>query len=184
VLQPKLPRDAETITPKCLQKDPAKRYASADALADDLGRFLDGRPIAARPVGSAERAWRWCRCPRPAKGYAGQLEVREREATAHAGQPEVREKEARDERDRARRLLFVGQMSAASEALNDGRVPRPVEVLAATTPGPGEPDLRGWEWHHLDCLTRPAVRRGLPGPVVRRGRGPRDPAGRGAPPGE
>jgi WD40 repeat protein len=60
-LQRNIPRDVDTICLKCLQKDPARRYATAGELRDDLQRYLDGMPILARPVSWAGHAWRWCR---------------------------------------------------------------------------------------------------------------------------
>jgi WD40 repeat protein/serine/threonine protein kinase len=60
-LDPQLPRDLVTVVHKAMARDPADRYQTAGALADDLRRFLDDRSIVARPVSLPEQAWRWCR---------------------------------------------------------------------------------------------------------------------------
>lgn len=60
-LDPHIPRDLETIVLKAIAKEPARRYWTADAMADDLIRFLSDRPIRARQTSSLEKVWRWCR---------------------------------------------------------------------------------------------------------------------------
>jgi tetratricopeptide (TPR) repeat protein len=91
-LQPKLPRDLETVCLKCLAKEPRKRYATAEALADDLRRFLDGRPVLARRTPGWERAWKWAR-RKPAWAAQIALAVGAAGAIAGLGYNHVRELE-------------------------------------------------------------------------------------------
>jgi hypothetical protein len=72
-LNPKIPRDLETVCLTCLRKEPARRYATASALAGDLRRWLDGEPIQARPASPLEHAWRWCRRRPAGAALAGAL---------------------------------------------------------------------------------------------------------------
>jgi WD40 repeat protein/tRNA A-37 threonylcarbamoyl transferase component Bud32 len=126
-LHPRLPQDLETICLKCLEKAPARRYATAAALAEDLTRFLNGEPIVARPVRAVGRIWRWCRrhpleaalaavvLAALAAGtaistyFAVQAGAREKDAL-------VRAQEARDERDRADRKAREVKEAHASRA--------------------------------------------------------------------
>jgi serine/threonine-protein kinase len=115
-LAPKTPRDLETICLKCLQKDPARRYASAAGLADDLGRFRDGRSILARPVPAWERAWKAAR-RRPA--VAGSILALVLAAAAVFGVVAWKNAQLQKERDAAR---AAEEEAHAQEKLARGRL--------------------------------------------------------------
>ena len=170
-LAPSVPRDLETIIAKATARDPAARYATAGALAEDLQRFVEDRPIRARRAGPVERTWRWCRRnPALASLWAALIGVL-LAGTATASYYAVRarrqalEREADRQRARRRRsgdrasgacgggTTSAGSTSPLSECL-DNNVARALELLDGCPA-----DLRGWEWDyawrqcHLDLHT-------------------------------
>jgi tetratricopeptide (TPR) repeat protein/tRNA A-37 threonylcarbamoyl transferase component Bud32 len=118
-LQPKTPLDLETICLKCLQKEPAKRYASAAALAEDLGRFREGRPIRARPAGALERAAKWAR-RRPV--VAGLSALAAALTAAGVGAFAWAYGQALDQRDRALKAEGERQAQLARELAGSARL--------------------------------------------------------------
>ncbi len=165
-LNPAVPRDLETIALKCLAREPARRYASAAAVADDLAAFLEGRPVRARAVSSVEKIWRWCR-RRPALAAALAFAVlalvggtvvslllagRARESASRALASESRalasESRALAAAEETRRALYAATMLRAYDDLHEGS-PLAAPALEGLLPAPGQKDLRGWEWHWL-----------------------------------
>jgi hypothetical protein len=167
VWQPKTPRDLETITMKCLQKEPRHRYPAACDLADDLRRFLDGVPIRARPASLEERAWKWARRhPSVAAmgllvvvavvlGFAGVAWQWRQAAQGRASAEMARDETAAaltlaDERlDLAEEGLYLSRITQAHDRVRSGDVAAAADLLRRCRPNATRPDRRGWEWYYL-----------------------------------
>ncbi len=173
-------RDLETVTMKCLEKQPTRRYDSAKALADDLTAWLDNRPIAARPPGQVERLSRLAQ-RHPARlmfalmglllaitlGIGGpvvawhQTQLRKIADTERerAEQERLAADAAKDEADRAAEMNRRLAYAYSNRLVNAITGNRPFAlgahhaILRTKTPLAGKEDLRGWEWYYNYAAT-------------------------------
>ncbi|HXJ61035.1 MAG TPA: hypothetical protein VNU68_30690, partial [Verrucomicrobiae bacterium] len=176
LLNPSVPRDLETLCLKCLEKEPARRYQTAQALAEDLDRFLKAEPIRARRIGPTARLWRWCR-RKPLVASLGAATLVLLLAIA-VGSPiaiyrinHERQRAERGELD-ARQKAYASDMKLVQQALAQNNLGRALELLNRHRPELVVPasadsasglfraypdrlkaglrtDLRGWEWRYL-----------------------------------
>jgi len=153
-----VPKDLETICHKCLQKDPAKRYGSAQEFADDLQRWLKGEPIRARAVSRSERAWRWIkRNPVLSGSIASAISAVILGSIAslwfgiESKRSEVRALASAEE---SRRNLYSGHMNLAHRNWESNRVELARDLLSRQLPEVRNlvVDMRGFEWYYMDRL--------------------------------
>ncbi|MBI4582951.1 MAG: protein kinase [Planctomycetes bacterium] len=158
-LNPRVPKDLETIVLKCLRKEPADRYGTAEALGQDLRRFVRGDPIEARPEAAADRLGRWLQRRRKSIVVAGAvLAVGIAGLTAAVALITRAYSITANERDARSRDLYVSDMRLALSDWEDGNFSRFESLVERHQPQAGEQDLRGWEWHYLESLRHGALK--------------------------
>ncbi len=167
LFNPEVDLDLETICLKCLEKEPDRRYASANALANDLDRWLRSEPIAARPATNVERIKKWVH-RRPAVAALGAalllavlagtssvtLEWRRAESERQRAEGEWNRAELTAES--LRQNLYVANVGLALRAWEAGEAGSARELLGQQRPAKGQKgDLRTFEWRYLYGITRP-----------------------------
>jgi eukaryotic-like serine/threonine-protein kinase len=174
-LRDSIPVDLETITLACLEKDPSRRYATAQAVAEDLGRFQNGEPILCRPTGKVERTVKWMyRKPAQAAlvgvgsiavlilavlivGFFvnAQLQAVNTDLTNAEKKLKVANGELEIKQAYVQRLNYVADMNLAHQAWQTDNF----ELLDQFLTAYDNSDLRGFEWHYLRRLSRTDGRR-------------------------
>ena len=144
-LNPTIPADLEIICLKCLEREPERRYQTSQELADELGRFLDGEPVLARPVGPTAKVWRWCR-RKPALATAIGLVLLLLLVVAigspvavfrisQARQSELAQlRRAETKELEARQFQYASDMNLAHQAVQDGDTFRALQLLGRHRP--------------------------------------------------
>jgi WD40 repeat protein len=191
-LDPRIPRDLETIVLKAMAKEPGRRYASAGEVAEDLRRFLADRPIWARRVHTPERLWRLCRRNPALAWLTGSVAAlvlavtvvstvsavwlkgerdRARNAEQNLGrqfeQTDTQRQRAEHEATRNRRLVYAADMQLAAQLWDNEPAParQAAELLKRYLPAPGEEDLREFTWHYQQRLLHDARELSVEQPV-------------------
>ncbi len=162
-INPAIPRDLETVVLKALAREPERRYQTPGELAADLKRFLDDRPVSARPVGEVEKLWRWCRRNSTLTALAAcllatlvlgligvcwkWLEAEQQREEAHRSELEARAErlEAQDERKKAqdeRKKALEAQARAEAALKEQERAAKTADQVADFLVGLFEPRNR------------------------------------------
>ncbi len=151
--------DLDWITIKCLEKDRARRYVSANDLARDIQRYLDNEPVEAHPPSIRYKLWRFARKNYRILAAGAAMAVLLTAATGVslwlAFRATLAERTASRERtraeastERAATQLYVAHMNLGQVAWDESRLARLNSLLDLYRPRPGEPDQRGFEWRY------------------------------------